>query len=241
MAVKTAMPITKLALQTTHMVTSALDANVNKYGAVGAALFTNVDDALFNELNDDEKAAKVAFKFLDTNKDKRIEMKDLPGLDECSGLIFTDTHRNSMHAEMREELSKAEVAGPLALEPTEVSRKAFVAWWVSESRYAKQLRRESNFAIDKEQAKVARDYRVRRMEEAVENALGQSEAWLPSDTYLEGEASDLVGLTVDVKGQGRGWVAEYGKKGHTVEQDDEKTFDVRRPNPCTRAHCVTHK
>jgi DNA primase len=151
-AVKTAMPIIKTTMQATHMVTSTLDSTIAGYSAAGNALFSNLDEALFAELTDEEKAGKVLFKLLDADKNKTIERVELDKLNEVSGLHVGDAALLDGAFD--------EMMGWTEPESVAVDRRAFMSWYESSSRLASRLRRESVFAVNKEKAEQAREARA---------------------------------------------------------------------------------
>merc|ERR1712146_20685 len=102
-----------------------------------------------------------------------------------------------------------------------VSKNAWTMWYSSNSMYATRLRRESLWAVDKEKAEAAGNYRSTIVEATTLEALQQKAAWLPQKEFADADPHDLIGMTVDVKGKGngRGWVQDYGVKGHEIVRE----------------------
>jgi calcium-binding protein CML len=234
-AVKTTAPIVKTTLTATSMVTSALDATVGNYNKAGSAMFASVDAALFVEFTDEDKAARAAYKMLDENKDKLLQRREMSMIEKCCGLVFTELQLDEMYKEMMGEVpiasegegsgSEVETAQGRLVKRTEngVSKSTWTAWYSSNSMYASRIRRESLWAVDRERAEAAGNHRSTLVEAAALEALDQKAAWLPQKDFDDVDPHDLIGLTVDIKGKGNGhgWVQDYGKKGHEVVREED--------------------
>ena len=233
-AMKTTVPVVKSSLKATQVVSSALDSTVSTYGRAGSAMFASIDDNLYAEFTEVDEAARAAFEMMDENKNRFLERQELDLIEQYSGLRFSNMQIDEIYMEVRggkapPKSGTKDTSGRGAAGKTDTGfrKDTWTKWYSSDSMYAKRLRRESLWAIDRKKAEAACNYRSTLVEDVTLDALGQTAAWLPQTDFDEVDPHDLVGLTIDVKGNGRGWVQSYGKGGHQiVRETDQRTFCV---------------
>ena len=239
-ALKSTGPIAKTTLKATQVVTNALDVTVTNYGRAGSAMFASLDNALYADFTDVDEAARAAFSMIDESNSRFLRRKDFNRVEEYSGLrfstlqlddMFTDILGKAPPEESDDSGAGAEVTGR-GLAPKKkqagISKNTWTSWYSSDSMYANRLRRESLWAIDREKAEAACNHRSRLVESTALDALDQAPAWLSQTDFDEVDPHNMVGLTVEVKGKGkgRGWVQAYGKKGHEILRENEEIFYV---------------
>merc|ERR1711871_1323729 len=107
-------------------------------GKAGTAMFASIDNALFVEFTDVDKAARGAYKMLDENKDKLLQRREMNRIERCSGLASTELQIDDMYKEMMGEAtvsaesngSESEGEGRL-VKPIEngVSKNTWTKWY----------------------------------------------------------------------------------------------------------------
>lgn len=206
-AVKSTGPIVKTTLKATQVVTGALDVTVSNYGKAGSAMFASLDNALYADFTDLDQAARAAFKMMDDSNDRFLQRKEMTThLEECSGLRFSVSQLDDMYTEIMgqappEESDGSGAEGPARLKPKKkpagIGKNTWTSWYSSDSLYAKRLRRESLWAIDREKAEAACNHRNNLLEVTALDALDQTAAWLPRTDFDSVDPHDMIGLTVE--------------------------------------------